>query len=173
MNTVQITYLEMRSPAALLPKRGSDPRFAIREATVKQWQFNRFLYALVGAAWSWTDKQAWSDQHWADYVASDSLRTFVGYYDGSIAGYYELQHQVREVEIVYFGLAPQFIGRGLGGILLTSALEIAWTMNPNRVWVHTCTLDHPAAVPNYQARGMTIYKVETAPDNHSDAAVLP
>jgi len=65
------------------------------------------------------------------------------------------------VEIIYFGLLPAFVGRGLGGALLSSAIEEAWRVNPLRVWVHTCSLDHPAALANYQARGMKIYKTET------------
>jgi GNAT superfamily N-acetyltransferase len=92
------------------------------------------------------------------------LRTFVAYYDNSLAGYYELRRDDEGgVEIAYFGLLPEFIGRGLGGALLTSAIEEAWQMLSlvSRVWVHTCNLDHPAALANYQARGMAIYKQET------------
>jgi len=161
--TVTITYLEMLTPAALRPKRCSDPRFAVREATVKQWQFNRFLYLLVGRDWSWNEKRGWTEQQWRDYAEADGVRTFVAYYDGSVAGYYEMRRDnLGGVEIAIFGLAPKFIGRGFGGALLTSALEEAWRSQPTRVWLHTCTLDHPAALPNYQARGMTIYKVETS-----------
>jgi len=161
MSQLEITYLEMRSPAALVARRSPDPRFAVRETTVKQWELNRFLYAFVGRQWSWTDKLTWTEQQWRAYVEVDSLRTFVAGYDGSLAGYYELQSQGSEIELVYFGLAPHFIGRGFGGALLTSALETAWSMHPSRVWVHTCTLDHPAAIANYQARGMTIYKTDS------------
>ena len=78
-----------------------------------------------------------------------------------MAGYFELFEREHEVEIIYFGLAPSFIGKGFGGALLTRALEEAWRMNPNRVWVHTCTLDHAAALSNYKARGMVVYKTET------------
>lgn len=160
--TVTITYLEMRSLAALQPRRSPDPRFAVREATVKQWEFNRFLYLLVGRDWSWNDKRGWTERQWMDYAESDRLRTFVASYDGSVAGYYEMRSDnIGGVEIAILGLAPKFVGRGFGGPLLTSALEEAWRTQPNRVWLHTCTLDHPAALLNYQARGMTIYKVET------------
>ena len=65
------------------------------------------------------------------------------------------------VEIAILGLTPKFIGRGFGGVLLTTALETAWQMKPDRVWLHTCTLDHRSALPNYQARGMRVYRVET------------
>ena len=162
LKPVTVTYLEMLSPAALRPKPSSDPRFRVLEATVKQWRFNRFLYDLVGREWSWTGKQHWSEQQWKNYVESDRLRTFAAFYDGSVAGYYELRaDELDGIEIAIFGLAPEFIGRGFGAALLTSALEGAWRAKPCRVWLHTCTLDHPAALPNYQARGMTVYKVET------------
>jgi GNAT superfamily N-acetyltransferase len=162
MTTVTTTYLEMLSPGELRAKRCADPRFRIDEATTPQWQFNRFLYGAVGEPWRWIEKQGWSDEQWRSYVESDRLRTFAAYYDGSPAGYYELRRDEEGgVQIEYFGLLPAFVGRDFGGALLTSALEQAWAMNPSRVWVHTCTLDHPAALANYQARGMTVYRVET------------
>lgn len=163
MGPVIITYLEMRSPNALRPKRAADPRFQVREAMVKQWEFNRFLYTLVGRAWHWTDKRDWTDAQWRDYAESDWLRTFGAFFDGSIAGYFELRQEAAEVEIAIFGLTPKFIGRGLGGVLLTEALEQAWRSGPKRVWLHTCTLDHPAALVNYQARGMTVYRRSPTP----------
>jgi GNAT superfamily N-acetyltransferase len=155
------TYLEMRSSAELRPKLCADERFWIGEATVKQWQFNRFLYLTVGSPWAWNDKRDWTDDQWRQYAESDQLRTFGAYCDGSPAGYYELHHDQDDVEIMYFGLLPAFVGRGLGGALLSRAIEDAWRMEPRRVWVHTCTLDHPAALANYLARGMKIYKTET------------
>ena len=164
MPDVTITYLQMLSTAELRPRVSPDPRFVIREAFVKQWEVNRFLYSFVGGSWEWTDKLRWTDEEWQRYVGSDGLRTFMAFYDGSIAGYYELRRDEAEgVEIVYFGLAPDFIGRGFGGALLTDAIERAWAWEARRVWVHTCTRDHPAALENYQARGMVIYDRRTCP----------
>lgn len=156
------TYLEMRSPDELRPKRCQDGRFQIREKKQCEWRFNRDLYLAVGELWSWSDKRVWTDEQWKEYVRE--LRTFAAYYDKSLAGYYELRRDDEGgVEIAYFGLLPEFIGRGFGGALLTSAIEEAWRLSPSvsRVWVHTCNLDHPAALSNYQARGMVIYKQET------------
>ncbi len=146
----------MTSPADLRPRHTRDGRLAVGEATVRQWQVNRFLYLYIGGSWGWTDKRCWPDERWQKYVGSPALRTFLAFHDGSIAGFYELHTQEGEVEIAYFGLAPEFIGHGLGGPLLTSAIEEAWRWNASRVWVHTCTLDHPAALRNYEARGMRI-----------------
>ena len=159
-STVVKTYLEMHDPGQLRPKRSTDSRFQVLEASAGQWEFNRFLYHWVGSDWSWTDKHSWSDERWMTYVRSESLRTFVGYRDGSPVGYFELLAEGGEVEIAYFGLTPSFIGKGLGGALLTSAIEEAWRLEPSRVWVHTCTLDHPAALPNYLSRGMLVFRTE-------------
>lgn len=153
-------YLQMLSPSEHTAKPNLDPRFQIREATVKQWQFNRFLYVLVGSDWSWCDKLTWAEAQWRDYAESDRLRTFAAYYDGSPAGFFELLSENEDVELNYFGLAPKFIGRGFGGPLLSAAVEAAWAMKPARVWLHTCTLDHPSALANYQARGFKLYKTE-------------
>lgn len=161
MAIVSVTYLEMLSKEALRPKHCTDPAFEVREAEVKQWAFNCFLYQWVGGPWQWTDKLKWTAEEWQAYAEAETLRTFVGYYRGSPAGYFELNFAMPgEVEISYFGLGPAFIGRQLGGPLLTSALEIAWATEPRRVWVHTCTKDHPHALANYQARGLKIYHVD-------------
>jgi GNAT superfamily N-acetyltransferase len=161
------TYLEMRSPDQLRPKRCPDAQFQVREQKQPSWVFNRDLYFAVGEQWRWIDKRPWTDDQWKEYATGPELRTFAAYYDGKLAGYYELLNNDQgDVEIAYFGLLPEFIGRGLGGALLTSAIEEAWSpesirgIAPKRVWVHTCTLDHPQALANYQARGMVVYKVE-------------
>lgn len=161
------TYLEMRSPDQLFPKR-ADGRFQVREVTGRNWRFNRDLYFRVGEKWKWIDKRPWTDDQWKEYATAAELQTFAGYYDGVLAGYYELRQDAEDgIEIAYFGLVPEFIGRGLGGALLTSAIEEAWSrgdgIRPARVWVHTCNRDHPKSLENYQARGMRVYKVEQNP----------
>ncbi len=164
MSPLVTTYLEMRSPEQLRPKR-ADARFRVREQKEPNWVFNRDLYFAVGEQWQWIDKRPWTDEQWKEYAAAPELRTFAAYYDNALAGYYELRNDTEGgVEIAYFGLLPEFTGRGLGGALLTSAIEEAWSRRrgiaPKRVWVHTCNRDHPQALANYQARGMVVYKVE-------------
>jgi GNAT superfamily N-acetyltransferase len=155
----------MRSPEQLRPKRRADARFQVREQKEPNWVFNRDLYFAVGEQWHWIDKRPWTDEQWKEYAAAPELRTFAAYHDDALVGYYELrQDSEGGVEIAYFGLLPEFIGQGLGGALLTSAIEEAWSggggIAPQRVWVHTCNRDHPQALANYQARGMIVYKVE-------------
>jgi GNAT superfamily N-acetyltransferase len=161
MKDVTITYLEMHHATDLKPRRASDPRFEIHEVALRQWQLNRFLYQLVGRRWDWTEKVSWTPVQWQTYLDS-GLKTVLATLHGSIAGYYELCHdQDRSVQIAYFGLVHDVIGGGFGGALLTDAIERAWAWGARRVWVHTCTLDHPAAIKNYQARGMTVYQQRT------------
>ena len=159
------TYLEMRSADQLQPK-SAGTRFQIREKTDRDWRFNRDSYFRVGERWDWIDKRRWTDDQWKEYATAPELRTFAGYYDDALAGYYELRRDTEGgIEIAYFGLLPEWFGQGLGGALLTSAIDKAWCMEPNpfRVWVHTCNRDHPQALANYRARGMVIYKVEKEP----------
>ena len=156
------TYLEMRSPEQLRPRR-ADERFEVRELKQRDWRFNRDLYFRVGEQWRWIDRRSWSDQQWRQYAHAPELRTFAAHYDDALAGYYELRRDDEGgIEIAYFGLLAEFVGRGLGGTLLTSAIEEAWRTSPKpeRVWVHTCNRDHAQALANYQARGMIIYKIE-------------
>jgi len=172
MEEVTTYYLEMKTAFSLRSKEDS-AGLEIHECEIKKFQLNRFLYHFVGEAWEWTDNLFWSDEQWKAYAENDNLRTWVAYYKGSPAGYYELQQQEGgDVEIAYFGLAPHFIGRGFGGYLLSHAVKAGWGWEgTRRVWVHTCTLDHPGALQNYKARGFEIYRVETAEHFPSDASL--
>jgi GNAT superfamily N-acetyltransferase len=134
VETLITTYLEMRLPEQLRPKR-ADARFQIREESERDWHFSRDLYFRVGERWRWIDKRPWTDAQWKEYAAAPDLRTFAAYYDDALAGYYELRRDAEGgVEIAYLGLLPEFVGGGLGGALLTSAIEEAWQMSPRRVW---------------------------------------
>ncbi|MES2675923.1 MAG: GNAT family N-acetyltransferase [Pseudomonadota bacterium] len=161
MSKVITTYLEMNSRSEFIEKTDSKGLTVI-EAEIKDFRFNRYLYSLVGEMWSWTDKLKLTDEQWRDYAESNNLRTCVAYYKGSVVGYFETNTDSEcHVEIAYFGLTPNFIGKGFGGYLLSSAIKFAWEKcNAKRVWVHTCTLDHPNALNNYQSCGLKIYREE-------------
>jgi GNAT superfamily N-acetyltransferase len=120
---------------------------------------NRFFYTAVGGDWYWLERLTWSYERWRAYLDRPELETWYATVSGTPAGYFELEAQPEaNVELAYFGLLPQFVGRGLGGELLSRAIERAWQMNARRVWVHTCNMDHPGALANYQARGFRIFK---------------
>jgi GNAT superfamily N-acetyltransferase len=148
------TYLEMRSPGDLRPTpRPTDPPTLARIEACPG-SFFRYLYAEVGRAYHWTDRLSWTDEQVRAHLDDPAVSLWLLTSGAAPAGYFELRtHDDRSVEIAYFGLLPEFVGRGWGGHLLTRAVETAWGMKPERVWVHTCTLDHPAALPNYLKRG--------------------
>ncbi len=163
MNEAVTTYyLEMTSPSQFRPKTTDVEGFDVIRCQLPLPEYNRFFYVHVGKAWQWRARLEWSRERWLAYLDREALQTWVGYLHGTPVGYFELEMQdVRDVELAYFGLLSRFVGQRLGGLLLSKAIESAWKMGAKRVWVHTCTLDHPYALANYQARGFQIYKEVT------------
>jgi GNAT superfamily N-acetyltransferase len=156
MPSVEVTrtYLEMRSPEDLRPsgEPAGPPRLERIEACPPS--FFRHLYAEVGRPHHWTDRLGWTDEQVGSHLADPTVSLWLLGSKAAPAGYFELKaHPDRSVEIAYFGLLPGFVGRGWGAYLLTRAVEAAWATKPERVWLHTCTLNHPAALPNYLKRG--------------------
>lgn len=151
-------HLEMRSPAELRPKRLDRADVALVAVPFAWPELNRWLYATVGADWAWTDRLSWNRARWLAYLDRPELRTWLLTVAGVPAGYCEMELQGSDVELVYFGLLPPYVGQGLGGHLLTLATEHAWAWGASRVWLHTCSLDHPAALAHYQARGYRVFR---------------
>jgi GNAT superfamily N-acetyltransferase len=157
---VVITYLELPAGAALLaPSRPAPEGFATR--VVRDPAVNREMYRRVGAAYQWVDRLPWSDERWAEYAAR--VETHVVELGGRTAGYYEIETDSPDSsKIALFGLLDEFHGIGLGGHALTAALARARELRP-RVWLTTCSLDGPYALPNYRARGMRTFRTATLP----------
>ncbi len=155
------TYLEMLAPSELVAARVDDPRLRLERAVECTPSFYRYLYGEVGWRYHWRDRSEWTDAELREHVMRDDIDVWVLYRGGTPAGWFELaRHPDHSVEIAYFGLVPEFVGHGLGKHLLTVAVEEAWRLAPKRVWLHTCTLDAPAALPNYLARGFAPYREE-------------
>jgi ribosomal protein S18 acetylase RimI-like enzyme len=160
------TYLEQTSLDELRPAAppGEDVTvLQVEDCAPSLW---RRLYSEVGEAYHWVDRLGWTDADIQAYLSDPAVSLWVLTASGEVAGYFELrkhpEDEVRtfSVEIAYFGLLPAYVGRGLGKYLLSEAAARAWTLQPSRVWLHTSTLDHPAALPNYLARGFSIFRVE-------------
>ncbi len=155
------TYLEMTSREALRPERVADDELEVSHCPDCSIELFRCLYADVGREYRWIDRLAWTDDEVRAYLADPAVKIWLLRVGGTLAGYFELRrHAANDVEIAYFGLLPGFTGRRLGAHLLTEAVERAWSMGARRVWLHTCTFDHPAALPNYLKRGFTVFKTE-------------
>ena len=169
MSTIDVTrtYLAMSAPAELVPARAPDSDARIERVGFCPTAFFRYLYAEVGGQYRWTDRLTWTDARIRAYLDTEDIALYVLYVESAPAGYFELKrHEDGSSEIAYFGLMGDYIGRGLGGWLLTRAVETAWAGEPARVWLHTCTLDHPNALPNYVRRGFRpvrqeVYQVES------------
>jgi GNAT superfamily N-acetyltransferase len=156
------TYLEMTDPGASRAVPSPDPSARVEKLTGCPASFFRYLYVEVGRNYHWVDHLGWKEDEWRARLASPAVSLFLLTLAGAPGGYFELeQHKDASVEIAYFGLLPEFLGRGLGKYLLSQATEAAWALEPTRVWLHTCTLDDPAALPNYLARGFRAFKSET------------
>jgi GNAT superfamily N-acetyltransferase len=153
-----ITFLEMTAPDQLRPRRSSRTDLNIVCVQDPLPELNRFFYTAVGGDWYWLERLPWTYRQWLDYLCRPELETWMLLAGGVPAGYFEQEMQPGgSAEIAYFGLLPTFIGQGLGAHLLTAAVERGWERGARRVWLHTCTLDHPSALANYQARGFRIY----------------
>jgi len=156
------TFLELNSPDQLRPAPCPDARARVEKQVHCPVSLYRSLYAEVGGVYHWVDRRAWTDEEIRAHLAKPEVSILLLMIDDEPAGYSELvRHDDASVELAYFGLRPAFVSRGLGGYLLTVAVREAWSWGPGRVWLHTCSLDHPAAIPNYLARGFRPFRRDT------------
>lgn len=158
------TYLELKTPGQFVPGFGDFSDIVITHVRQPTPELYRECYRTVGEAYHWRDRWDWTDQQIRAHLAQPEITLHVARYrdGGALAGWYELRRvrEDRSVEIAYFGLCPDAIGHGFGKHLLSCAVRDAWALAPARVWLHTCTLDHPHALPNYERRGFVAYKTE-------------
>ena len=156
------TYLELNRPEEFRTGLGDYPDLVVTRVEYPTPALYRRCYHGVGADYRWTDRANWSDDEIVAHLARPEISLHTASRGGALVGWYELRRVAEDasVEIAYFGLFPDSIGRGLGKHLLSCAVRDAWAAGAARVWLHTCTLDHPAAQPNYVARGFTPYRSE-------------
>ena len=152
-------YLEINSINELKSKRTLLDDFTLFEAEKNNFDLNKFFYKQIGKKHQWVDRLIWQDKNWIEYVSNKNLKTFILKKNNDFVGYFELFFNKNECEIAYFGILEEFIGKGYGGFLLSEAIRIGFK-NANRIWVHTCSLDHPNAIENYKSRGMKVFKTE-------------
>jgi GNAT superfamily N-acetyltransferase len=156
-----VTYLEMTQRPQRPPVPVPAGKLALLRAERCTVSFYRFLYGTVGAPWLWFERLVWSETKLAALIEKLTVEIFVLYVGGVPAGFYELDRRDEaDVELAYFGLMPEFIGRGYGAYLLRASIDAAWQHNPRRLWVHTCTYDHPRALGVYQRAGFVVYRRE-------------
>jgi len=157
---VTVHYLEMLAPngrVVLPPCEG----LAVRHVPVPSVAFYRSLYDAVGRDYHWLSRRKMADDALSAILNDPLVEMHVLSVDGIDAGFAELDRRTPgEIEIVQFGLAGPFLGRGLGRWFLQWTVDRAWSYDPRRLWLHTCTLDHRAAIPNYLKAGFLEYRRE-------------
>jgi GNAT superfamily N-acetyltransferase len=156
------TYLETRvAPGDELPPPPAD--VCVERVTRPTCEFYRHLYRTVGESYRWVDRLVMPQEQLESILQDEQVKVYVLQVAGEAGGYSELDCRgpENEIEIAYFGLFPSFVGRGLGSWFLNWTLHAAWSRRPDRVWVHTCDLDHPAALPTYLKAGFKVYQQRT------------
>ena len=159
--TILRNFLEIYSLSDL--KKVENPSINLNLVETKDFQLNKFLYKQIGKKHNWLDRLNWSDQNWIQYVSQKNLYTYILKDNEDLVGYFELNlnEEKKEAEIVYLGILQEYYGKKIGAFLLSEAIQKSFSLNSQRVWVHTCSLDHKNALNNYLSRGMKIFKTET------------
>ena len=159
---VQRNYLEINSIQDLNEVTKPSKNCSLSLLEPINFQLNKFFYKNIGKKHKWVDRLVWTEAQWINYVSNQRVKTFVLRYKDDLAGFFELisYTEKKEVEIAYLGLLVEFQNKKLGSYLLSEAIKNSFEKNINRVWVHTCSLDHKHALNNYTARGMKIFKTE-------------
>ena len=160
---IERNYLEINSLTDLNDSNTSPEGYLVELIQSADFQLNKFFYKNVGKKHHWVDRLIWTDKQWIKYTSDKKVKTYVLRRYEDLAGYFELiiHKDKNEVEIAYLGLLEEYLNKKLGSYLLSSAIKNSFEFNPQRVWVHTCSLDHKNALMNYTARGMKIFKKET------------
>ena len=160
---IERNYLEINSLTDLNDSNTSPEGYSVEPIQPADFQLNKFFYKNVGKKHHWVDRLIWTDKQWIEYTSDKKVKTYILKRYEDLAGYFELiiHKDKNEVEIAYLGLLEEYLNKKLGSYLLSSAIKNSFEFNPQRVWVHTCSLDHKNALNNYIGRGMKIFKTET------------
>ena len=161
MIPVQRNFLELKDLKNLKTNLTNKNKYLVKKIK-PDFQLNKFFYKQVGKKHRWIDRLSWSDEKWINYISNKNLETYIICESEKLVGFFELLNnpELQETEISYFGLLEEYIGKGIGGYALSVAIRKSFEKNIRRVWLHTCTLDHPNALKNYIARGMKVFRKE-------------
>tara|TARA_S200000501_G_C20378665_1_gene549511 strand:+ start:49 stop:552 length:504 start_codon:yes stop_codon:yes gene_type:complete len=159
---VERNYLEINSLKDLKDTNLYPNGYFVQLIMPADFQLNKFFYKNVGKEHCWVDRLIWDDKQWQSYTSKKEVKTYILKNQTDLAGYFELifHENNKEVEIAYLGLLKEYQNKKLGSYLLSSAIKNSFLEKTQRVWVHTCSLDHKNALNNYISRGMKIFKKE-------------
>jgi len=156
-------YLEINSLKDLNYSQKPNENCNLNCINPPDFQINKFFYKQIGNDYRWTDRLVWDNQKWINYIEDQKVKTYVLQDKENIIGYCEqiFHFEQKNCEIAYFGILKEYYGKKYGGFLLSESIKNLFKDGIERVWVHTCSLDHEYALKNYQTRGMKIFKSET------------
>ena len=159
---VKRSYLEINSLTDLQESKEPSEDYIVDLIEPTDFQLNKFFYKNIGKKHKWVDRLIWTEEQWIKYVSNKNVKTFVLKNKKDLVGFFELiiHFEKKEVEIAYFGILEEYQNKKLGSFLLSDAIKKSFQENVDRVWLHTCSLDHKNALYNYLARGMKIFKSE-------------
>ena len=162
MKIVKRNYLEIKSLKDLVELPKPSEKLKVKLVNPPNFQLNKFFYKQIGKKLNWIDRLVWNDNKWISYLNNENVNTYILKEKNNFVGYYEqiFDKEKLDFEIAYFGILEEYIGKKFGGYLLSEAIKNAFELNPKRIWVHTCSLDHRHALKNYLSRGMKIFKSE-------------
>ena len=160
---VKRNYLEIYSLNDLKEVVKPSNHYSLRLSDPTNYQLNKFFYKNIGKNHNWIDRLSWPEERWNSYVSSKNIKTYIFKFKDDLVGFFELifHFEKNETEIAYFGILEEYQNQRLGSYLLSEAIKKSFDNEINRVWLHTCSLDHKNALNNYLSRGMKIYKTET------------
>lgn len=154
-----VTFLEMRENPHVHFPPPANLKVALIRVEDPPVDYYRYLYDAVGRSYMWVDRKMLSDDELSAAIRADGIEIFAAYVAGVPAGYFELDcRDPDEIWLAYFGIMPRFQGQGLGKWLMSEAIALAWSKEPQSVRVETCTLDDPRALPLYQRMGFVPYE---------------
>lgn len=157
-----VTHLEMTEPPRMLPPQPVGPRLALMKVDTIPLHFYRYLYATIGRDWLWVERLDLDDNALAQMVQREGIEISVLYANGAPAGYFELDLAGSNIiDLVYFGLMPEWTGRKIGPWFLGCAVMEGFSAGAERLTINTCTLDHPGALRLYQHIGFQPVRRET------------
>ena len=160
---VDRNYLEISSIKDLKPSKKPNDSCNLSLIDPPDFKLNKFFYKQIGREYRWIDRLVWDDSKWTNYVKNPKVKTYILRENVNLVGYFEtiIDIERKNSEIAYFGILSEYFGKKYGGYLLSEAISKSFVHNIDKVWVHTCSLDHKNALKNYQSRGMKIFKSET------------